>query len=63
MLILRRRSGESVTISTSDGPIRIVLSIVPGPMGPIFRFAIDAPQACRVVRDDAVVRVPVEEAG
>lgn len=49
MLILKRQPGQSVTIETSDGPVRVCfVKVLSGRVS----VGIDAPTRCRIVRSE-----------
>ncbi|MBT5210175.1 MAG: carbon storage regulator [Halieaceae bacterium] len=50
MLVLGRKSGEGITLQSSDGEIKISATLVAGSI----RLAIDAPDSVKVVRDELI---------
>ena len=59
MLVLCRRTGESIILRTSDGPIEVMLcSVSRGDRG---RLGITAPKSVKIQRDEHIDRDELQE--
>lgn len=52
MLVIGRKSGEGITLNTSDGEIKISVTLVEGAI----RLAIGAPDSVTILRDELLHR-------
>jgi len=49
MLSIQRTHGEALVLDTSDGPISILVAVLPGSR---VKLAIDAPRSVRIAREE-----------
>lgn len=49
MLALTRNHGEALVLDTSDGPVSVLVSILPGSE---VKLVIDAPRSVRIAREE-----------
>ena len=57
MLVLTRKSDESIILHTSDGPIKIKTVRI---KGSTVRIGVEAPEHVQIVREEIDVEAPVD---